>query len=230
MAVRGGLSTCSAGADSVTSRLEPADTAIPTAERSMSDRVGACLFVLFAVICGVPIAFAQSDPVSIFRQAIEARNRGDLDGMMQFFASDAMREDGSCQPPCVGAASVRRSFEKNIAEHFYATLTSVEGSGGSDGSRGDSQRRIARPRGRPPHDELYDQVQGWQDRELVLTVAGSAGCGAAQAVNCDRGVPSNRCAPSGGLPQPSGGGAARRKTLRFRLRIGIPKPSQMKKG
>lgn len=93
----------------------------------MSDRVGASLSVLFAVICGVPIAFAQSDTVSLFRQAIEARNRGDLDGLMQFFASDAVREDGSCQPPCVGVAAVRRSFEKNIAEHFHAALSSVEG-------------------------------------------------------------------------------------------------------
>ena len=95
----------------------------------MSDHVRAFLFVLFAIICGVPTAFAQSDPVSIFRQAIEARNRGDLDRMMQFFASDAVREDGSCQPPCVGEAAVKRSFEKNIAEHFHASLTSVEGSG-----------------------------------------------------------------------------------------------------
>ncbi|HZP85324.1 MAG TPA: nuclear transport factor 2 family protein [Burkholderiales bacterium] len=77
----------------------------------------------------MPPAFAQSDPVAIFRQAIEARNRGDLDSMMQFFASDAVREDGACQPPCVGIAAVRRSFEKNIAEHFQALLTSVEGSG-----------------------------------------------------------------------------------------------------
>lgn len=95
----------------------------------MSDRVSLCLCVLFATLCGVPTVFAQSDSVSIFRQAIEARNRADLDGMMQFFASDAVREDGSCQPPCVGVAAVRRSFEKNIAEHFQASLTSVEGSG-----------------------------------------------------------------------------------------------------
>jgi ketosteroid isomerase-like protein len=95
----------------------------------MKDRIGVCLFVLFAAICGVRTAFAQSEPVSIFRQAIEARNRGDLDGMMQYFAPDAVREDGSCSPPCVGIAAVRRSFEKNIAEHFQASLTSVEGSG-----------------------------------------------------------------------------------------------------
>jgi hypothetical protein len=95
----------------------------------MCNRVGACLVVLFAVTFGAATAFAQSGPISIFRQAIEARNRGDLYGLMQFFASDAVREDGSCQPPCVGVAALRRSFEKNIAEHFHATLTSVEGSG-----------------------------------------------------------------------------------------------------
>jgi len=95
----------------------------------MSDRICTCLFVLISAIFGVPTAFAQSDPVSIFRQAIEARNRGDLDGMMQFFASDAVREDGSCQPPCVGVAAVRRSMEVNIADHFRADLTVVEGSG-----------------------------------------------------------------------------------------------------
>ena len=87
------------------------------------------LFALFAVVCGVPTAFGQSDPVSIFRQAIDARNRGDLEGLMKFFAADAVREDGSCNPPCVGEAAVRRSFEKNIAEHFQASLTSVEGAG-----------------------------------------------------------------------------------------------------
>jgi ketosteroid isomerase-like protein len=95
----------------------------------MNDRVCACLLVLFAVACGVPAAFAQSDSISIFRQAIDARNRGDLDGLMKFFALDAVREDGSCNPPCVGEAAVRRSFEKNIAEHFQASLTSLEGAG-----------------------------------------------------------------------------------------------------
>lgn len=113
----------------------------------MSDRVGACVLGLFAVICGVPAAFAQSDPVSIFRQAIEARNRGDLDGLMQFFASDAVREDGSCQPPCVGVAAVRRSFEKNVAEHFHATLTSVEGSGDTVTGRAEIRSEAFRAQG-----------------------------------------------------------------------------------
>ncbi|HKT19646.1 MAG TPA: nuclear transport factor 2 family protein [Stellaceae bacterium] len=113
----------------------------------MSDRIGLCLFVLFTMICGVPTAFAQSDPVAIFRQAIDARNRGDLDGMMKFFASDAVREDGSCQPPCVGAAAVRASFEKNIAEHFQASLTSAEGSGDTVTGRAEIRSDAIRAQG-----------------------------------------------------------------------------------
>ena len=96
----------------------------------MSYRLCACLFVVVSIAgCGAPAGFARPDSVSIFRQAIDARNRGDLDGLMKFFASDAVREDGSCNPPCVGEAAVRRAFEKNIAEHFQASLTSVEGAG-----------------------------------------------------------------------------------------------------
>ncbi|MFG1345444.1 nuclear transport factor 2 family protein [Xanthobacter autotrophicus DSM 431] len=95
----------------------------------MSNRACACLFMLFAVTCPVPAAFAQTDPALIFRQAIDARNRGDLEGLMTFFAPDAVREDASCNPACVGEAAVRRSFEKNIADHFQASLTVVEGAG-----------------------------------------------------------------------------------------------------
>jgi ketosteroid isomerase-like protein len=95
----------------------------------MNKPIRNCLFVLTFVIGGVSTAFAQVDTVSIFRTAIEARNRGDLDGMMQFFAQDAVREDGSCQPPCVGIAAVRHSMEVNIADHFRAELTKVEGVG-----------------------------------------------------------------------------------------------------
>lgn len=105
------------------------DNQRPEGEIQMTHCLRVCLFVVFAAICGLPTALAQTDPVSIFRQAIEARNRGDLEALMQFFAPEAVREDGSCQPPCVGLAAVRRSFEKNIAEHFQATLTSAEGSG-----------------------------------------------------------------------------------------------------
>ncbi len=113
----------------------------------MARRVRVCLLVVFATIYGLPAAFAQTDPVSIFRQAIDARNRGDVDALMQFFAPEAVREDGSCQPPCVGLVAVRRSFEKNIAEHFQATLTSVEGSGDTVTARSQIRSDAFRARG-----------------------------------------------------------------------------------
>jgi ketosteroid isomerase-like protein len=93
---------------------------------------GPCASLLVACLaagCAAPSNVAQTDPLTTFRRAIEARNRGDLEGLMKFFASDAVREDGSCNPPCVGEAAVRRSFERTIAEHFQASLTSVEASG-----------------------------------------------------------------------------------------------------
>ena len=83
-----------------------------------------------ATVAALPSGgLAQSDSVAVFRQAIDARNRGDITAMMALFTEDAVREDGSCQPPCVGLAAVRRSFQKNIDEHFQANVTSAQGEG-----------------------------------------------------------------------------------------------------
>ena len=94
-------------------------------------RCRAASAVLFAVTVAVlpRVALAQPDPVAVFRQAIDARNRGDIEAMIALFTDDAVREDGSCQPPCVGLAAVRRSFQQNIDEHFQANVTSVQGTG-----------------------------------------------------------------------------------------------------
>jgi ketosteroid isomerase-like protein len=72
---------------------------------------------------------AQTDPAAVFRQAIDARNRGDITAMMALFTDDVVREDGSCQPPCVGLAAVKESFQKNIDEHFQANVISMQGEG-----------------------------------------------------------------------------------------------------
>ncbi len=80
--------------------------------------------ILAVAIAALPrIGLAQTDPVSTFRQAIDARNRGDITAMMTLFTDDAVREDGSCQPACVGLAAVESSFQKNIDDHFQANVT-----------------------------------------------------------------------------------------------------------
>lgn len=87
--------------------------------------------VLFAAIVGLLpcVGLAETAPVAVFRQAIDARNRGDITTMMALFTDDAVREDGSCQPPCVGIAAVTSSFQKNIDEHFQANVVSAQGAG-----------------------------------------------------------------------------------------------------
>jgi ketosteroid isomerase-like protein len=94
-------------------------------------RYRATSYVLFAaIVAALPCEVrAQSDSVAVFRQAIDARNRGDITAMMALFADDAVREDGSCQPPCVGQAAVKKSFQTNIDEHFHANVTSAQGAG-----------------------------------------------------------------------------------------------------
>jgi hypothetical protein len=89
------------------------------------------LALLFSATLAVlpRVGLAQTDPIAVFRQAIDARNRGDIVAMMALFTDDAVREDGSCQPPCVGLAAVRASFQKNIDEHFQAKVVSEEGAG-----------------------------------------------------------------------------------------------------
>ena len=95
----------------------------------MNYRAASALLFAASVTVLPLVGFAQSDPVAVFREAIDARNRGDIVAMMALFADDAVRVDGSCQPPCVGLDAVRQSFQKNIDEHFQAKVTSAQGAG-----------------------------------------------------------------------------------------------------
>jgi hypothetical protein len=53
--------------------------------------------VLFAATVAVlpDVGLGQADPVAVFRQAIDARNRGDIVTMMALFTDDVVREDGT---------------------------------------------------------------------------------------------------------------------------------------
>lgn len=94
----------------------------------MHHLAASALFI--AAVAALPSAgLAQTDPVAVFRQAIDARNRGDIAAMMALMTDDAVRDDAACQPPCVGRAAVQKSFQKNIDEHFKANVTSAEGTG-----------------------------------------------------------------------------------------------------
>ena len=113
----------------------------------MRHRVASAILFVATVAAPPRMGLAQSDPVAVFRQAIDARNRGDIVAMMALFTDDAVREDGSCQPPCVGLAAVRTSFQKNIDEHFQAKVTSAEGSGDTVTARAEISSDAFRARG-----------------------------------------------------------------------------------
>jgi hypothetical protein len=108
----------------------------------------ASVLLFTATVAVLPrVGLAQNDPVAIFRQAIDARNSGNIVAMMVLFTDDAVREDGSCQPPCVGLAAVRASFQKNIDEHFQAKVTSAEGAGDTVTARAQISSDAFRARG-----------------------------------------------------------------------------------
>ena len=109
-----------------------------------SFRSVAFLALVLAVL--PPTALAQADPVAVFRQAVDARNRGDLDGVMALFAEDAVRRDGTC-PDCVGVAAIRRSMEQNVAEHFQATVLAAQAVGNTVTARAELRSDVFRAGG-----------------------------------------------------------------------------------
>src|SRR4029079_2047020 len=94
----------------------------------MRHRAISAVFITSAAVLPL-VGLAQIDAVAIFHQAIDARNQGVCAAIMALFTDEVVREDGSCQLPCVGLDAVRRSFQKNIDEHFQAKLTSLKGAG-----------------------------------------------------------------------------------------------------
>ena len=114
----------------------------------MSRRLLCSVALLALTVAGLPsAALAQADPVAVFRQAVDARNRGDLGGVMAVFADDAVRQDGSCLPPCVGEAAIRRSMEQNLAEHFQATVLAAQAAGNTVTARAELRSDLFRAGG-----------------------------------------------------------------------------------
>src|ERR1051326_2200352 len=93
------------------------------------------------------VVLAQADPVTVFQQAVDARNRGDIDGVMRLMADDAVRQDGTCVPNCTGEASLRRSFQQNIDEHFQATVLAAQATGGTIKARAELRSDVFRAAG-----------------------------------------------------------------------------------
>ena len=113
----------------------------------MPSRLLGLVVLLALVLVALPSpAAAQVDPVAVFRQALDLRNRGDLAGFLVLFAPYAVRQDGSCPTGCSGEV-MRRSFEQNIAEHFQASVLSAQAAGNSVTARAELRSDTFRARG-----------------------------------------------------------------------------------
>src|SRR5688500_5552568 len=89
------------------------------------------LLLSVVLVAATPVGLAQDDLLAVFTRAIDARNRGDLDGMMAAFAEEPVRQDGSCPAGCSAVSELRRTFQDNIDEHFQATVLDARTEGGA---------------------------------------------------------------------------------------------------
>jgi SnoaL-like domain len=90
--------------------------------------------VVLTVLASTGGVSAQTDPVSVLQNFQDARNAGDLDGVMALVAPDASYVGGpACPPenPCVGIDAMRANVQRYIAGHEQATIVGTPQVSGS---------------------------------------------------------------------------------------------------
>ncbi len=65
---------------------------------------------------------APFDPVARVKQFLDDQNRGDVAAALALLTDDAVKEGGSCQPPCVGKAAIQKDIEQDLATHTVHVL------------------------------------------------------------------------------------------------------------
>ncbi len=73
------------------------------------------LFVSILTVAST-MAVAQDDPVQVIQKFYDARNRGDIDAALAFWADDAVQDGAGCWPPCVGKAAIRKRLDRHVNE------------------------------------------------------------------------------------------------------------------
>jgi len=77
------------------------------------------LSALLIMVLGPGGAFAQSDPVAVQQQLLDALARGDVQAALALFTDDAVidAESGACATaPCVGKAAIQKDFERYVGD------------------------------------------------------------------------------------------------------------------
>ena len=74
---------------------------------------------LLIMVLGPGGAFAQSNPVAVQQQLLDALARGDVQAALALFTDDAVidAESGACATaPCVGKAAIQKDFERYVVD------------------------------------------------------------------------------------------------------------------
>jgi hypothetical protein len=82
-------------------------------------------------LAAVSVALAQSDPVALGKQHVEAIARGDVAGALALYADDAVIDGGGlCTvAPCIGKAAIQKELERRVANKQQATILKTYVSG-----------------------------------------------------------------------------------------------------
>jgi ketosteroid isomerase-like protein len=90
----------------------------------------AALLILVAGTPGSPSAASQVDRATLVQQWVDARNRGDVDGVLALQTENAVWIAGPCQAqsPCL-ADGIRAVAETNAATHARFSLSSLQVAG-----------------------------------------------------------------------------------------------------
>lgn len=93
----------------------------------------AFLVAVVLTLSWAPIAaLAQADPAVVFRQFLEAHNRGDVAASLSLFTDDAVFDVGAgfcTAAPCVGKEAIRRELERQLADQVRYGLLTAQSSG-----------------------------------------------------------------------------------------------------
>ncbi len=90
------------------------------------------LFVLMTLVViggATPVGVAaQSDPATVYRQFIDAINRGDLSAIGALVTDDAVLVVADCQP-CIGRQAIIASYTRQISDRVHVAIVSLQGTG-----------------------------------------------------------------------------------------------------
>ncbi len=90
------------------------------------------IFVLMTLVISSvanPVGVAaQSDPATVYRQFIDAINRGDLSAISALVTDDAVLVVADCQP-CVGRQAIVASYVRQIRDHVHVNIVSLQQTG-----------------------------------------------------------------------------------------------------